>query len=173
MHESFFSYGLSRPYPFKWFTPAAIILILVFTALFSFLNVAATGYELKTIETPDPNTTVAARTFFSNWPSFMTGNSRPSCESKILGVSNVYYTSNSALSYKLESISQAAPDGTPRYFGDLPYHNNTLRDCYVSNMEIFFQGLDRSALQISRQQWYVTSMYELHVIHTLTSYIYL
>lgn len=104
------------------------------------------------VETSDPNKTVAAKTFFSNWPSFMTGNSRPSCESKTLSVSNAYYTSNAAFSYKLDSI-QATVDGKQQYYGDIPYYNNALRDCFVPNNEISFQGLDRSALQIARQQW--------------------
>lgn len=152
MHESIFSYGVSRPYPFRWFTPAVFVGGIIATAVFSFLNVAATGYEMVTVETADPNATVAEKNFFSNWPSFMAANTQPSCESKILGVSNAYYTSNTAFSYKLESIWQNA-DEVPQYFGDIPYYNNALRDCKLTTVEIFFQGLDRSALQIARQQW--------------------
>jgi hypothetical protein len=153
MHESVFSYSLSRPYPFKWFTPTVIIGAILTTALFSFLNVAATGYEMKTVESSNPNATVEAKTFFSKWPAFMTGNSEPTCDTKILGVSNQYYTTNTALSYKLEQIIQNGSDGVFQYFGDIPYYNNFLRDCTVPKVEISFQGLDRSALQIARQQW--------------------
>ncbi|KAH7084708.1 hypothetical protein BKA63DRAFT_548030 [Paraphoma chrysanthemicola] len=152
MHESIFSYGLSRPYPYKWFTPAVLVGGIIATAVFSFLNVAATGYEMITIETPNPNATVAEKNFFSNWPSFMAANTQPSCESKILGVSNAYYTSNTAFSYRLESIWQNMQE-VPQYFGDIPYYNNALRNCKLPSVEIFFQGLDRSALQIARQQW--------------------
>lgn len=153
MYESIFSYGLSRPYPFRWFTPSVFIGGIIATAVLSFLNVAATGYEMNTVESSNPNATVASKTFFANWPSFMTGNTRPSCDAKILSVSNAYYTSNTAFSYKLESIWQNSSDGVLQYFGDVPYYNNPLRDCTIPKMEIFFQGLDRSALQISRQQW--------------------
>ncbi|KAF2027288.1 hypothetical protein EK21DRAFT_50362, partial [Setomelanomma holmii] len=152
MYESIFSYGLSRPYPFQWFTPAVFVGGIIATALFSFLNIAATGYEMVTVETPNPNVTVAEKNFFTNWPSFMAANTKPSCESKILGVSNGYYTNNTAFSYRLESIWQNAED-VPRYFGDIPYYNNALHDCKLPTIEIFFQGLDRSALQIARQQW--------------------
>jgi hypothetical protein len=153
MHESIFSYGLSRPYPFRWFTPTVIIGAILATALFSFLNVAATGYELKTVESSNPNATVEAKTFFSKWPAFMTGNNEPTCDTKIMGVGNQYYTTNTAFSYKLEEIYQNASDGVFQYFGDVPYYNNALRDCTIPEVEISFQGLDRSALQIARQQW--------------------
>jgi hypothetical protein len=153
MHQSIFSYNLARPYPFRWFTPATLIGAVVATAVFSFLNVAATGYEMITVESSNPNKTTAATNLFSKWPSFMTGNTQPSCESKILGVSNAYYTNNTAFSYKLESIRQNASDNGLQFFGDLPYYNNALKDCTIPTIEIFFQGLDRTALQIARQMW--------------------
>jgi hypothetical protein len=74
------------------------------------------------------------------------------CDAKILGVSNAYYTSNTAFSYKLDSIWQNSSN-VMQYFGDLPYYNNALQECTVPTIEIFFQGIDRSALQIARQQW--------------------
>jgi hypothetical protein len=152
MYESFFSYNLSKPYPFKWFTPVVIIGTILATVLFSFLNVAATGYEMITVESSDPNATVATTTYFSKWPSFMTANTRPACDAKILGVSNLYYTSNTAFSYKLESITQNSSN-VLQFFGDLPYYNNALRDCTVPVIEIFFEGIERTTLQIARQQW--------------------
>jgi hypothetical protein len=97
-YASTFSYGLSRPYPFKWFTLTVIVGAVITTALFSFLNVAATCYEMVAIESSDPNATKAEGTFFSNWPGFMTANTQPSCDAKVLGVSNAYYTNNTAFS---------------------------------------------------------------------------
>jgi hypothetical protein len=153
LHESIFSYGLSRPYPFKWFTPTVLIGTVVATVLFSFLNVAATGYERITVESSNPNATVANSTFFSNWPAYLTANTRPSCDAKILAVSNAYYTNNTAFSYKLESISKKASDGSVQYFGDLSYYNNALQNCTVPQIEIRFEAPDRSAHQIAVQQW--------------------
>lgn len=37
-HTSIFSYSLSRPFPFRWFTPGGTVGAIVFTALFSFLK---------------------------------------------------------------------------------------------------------------------------------------
>lgn len=153
MYESIFSYSLSRPYPFRWFTPTIIVGGIVATAVLSFLNIAATGYEMNAVESSNPNATTASKTFFHNWPSFMTGNNRPSCDAKILGVSDEYYSSNTAFSYKVQSVWQNSSNGIMQYFGDVPYYNNPLRNCSVPIIEIFFQGMDRTALQISRQQW--------------------
>lgn len=153
MHESIFSYGLVRPYPFKWLTPIVIVGGILATVLFSFINVAATGYDMVAVETSDPNSTIAEKTFFSNWPSLFVGNTRSSCESKILGVNNIYYTTNAALSYKVDSISQGGDEGDPKNFGDVPYHNNALRNCTLPKVEIFFRGIERTASQIAQQQW--------------------
>jgi hypothetical protein len=46
MHKSIFSYGLSRPYPYRWFTWVVVVGGILAAALFSVLNVAADGYEL-------------------------------------------------------------------------------------------------------------------------------
>jgi hypothetical protein len=152
-HASIFSYSLSRPYPFKWFTPTVLVGAVVATVLFSFLNVAATGYEMNTVESSNPNVTTADRTFFSNWPAFMAANTRPSCDAKVLGVSNTYYTNNTAFSYKLESISKQVKGGSPLYFGDISYYNNALRNCTIPNIEVHFEGIQRNAHQIAVQQW--------------------
>lgn len=47
MVSSFFSYNLSRPYPFRWFTPVTLIGGAVALALFSLLNFVSTGYTQR------------------------------------------------------------------------------------------------------------------------------
>jgi hypothetical protein len=46
MHESFFSYNLARPYPYRWFTWVVVTGGLAATTLFSAINLAADGYDL-------------------------------------------------------------------------------------------------------------------------------
>ena len=60
MYQSLFSYNITRSYPFRWLTPVVIIGGIVATILVSFLNVAATGYELYSLSSADPNATLAA-----------------------------------------------------------------------------------------------------------------
>lgn len=58
MHDSLFSCDLTRPYPFKWFTPVVFIGGIVIAALISFVNFASTGYELVPAPSNDPNRTI-------------------------------------------------------------------------------------------------------------------
>jgi hypothetical protein len=47
MSPSLFSYKISRPYPYAWFTPVALIGGTIALALFSVLNVVSSGYNMK------------------------------------------------------------------------------------------------------------------------------
>jgi hypothetical protein len=47
MHQSIFSYGLSRPIPYEWFTPLVVIGGICALALTSVLNFISTGYYLR------------------------------------------------------------------------------------------------------------------------------
>jgi len=58
MHASRFSYNITRPYPFRWFTPLVICGGIILAVLFSLVNFAANGYYMKTVYTNDPNTTL-------------------------------------------------------------------------------------------------------------------
>lgn len=58
MYSSAFSYNLTRPYPFRWFTPVVIVGFVVFTVVFSFLNFVSTGYTLVVEQSSNPNATV-------------------------------------------------------------------------------------------------------------------
>lgn len=58
-HKSFLEYNITRPYPLKWFTPAAIIGGLIATVLFTLLNFASNGYLLVVESSLNPNVTEA------------------------------------------------------------------------------------------------------------------
>ncbi|KAH6972962.1 hypothetical protein BKA56DRAFT_492836 [Ilyonectria sp. MPI-CAGE-AT-0026] len=154
MHASTFSYNISRPYPFVWFTPVVVVGGLVAGALTAFLSVATQGYEMSTVYSPNPNSTNPDGNVFAHWPSFLTANTKTLCSSTTIPVGTDFYTNNTALQYKLSSIWQGDNGMNPQsLFGSLPYHNNQLENCSVGAMTITFEGLDRSALQIAEQQW--------------------
>ncbi len=44
MDSSMFSYNISRPYPFRWFTPVVFVGGAIALVLFSLLNLVSTGY---------------------------------------------------------------------------------------------------------------------------------
>jgi len=160
-YESIFSYNLTRPYPFRWFTPVVFVGTLAATALFSFVNIATTGYEMVTVETADPNTTIAHGTYFSEWPSYLTAKTRPSCESKTLAINNAYYTNNTAFAYRLESIGQS--QGRTQ-LGDMLYMNNRLQNCTIPSIKTIYEATQRSALQIARQQWGASLMADVNCV---------
>lgn len=60
MHYSYFEYPISRPYPFKWFTPVAITGCVILTVVFSLVNLTSNGFDLKPLYTTDVNGTEAA-----------------------------------------------------------------------------------------------------------------
>ncbi|PNP61678.1 hypothetical protein FNYG_13595 [Fusarium nygamai] len=58
-HKSYFSYPITQHFPFRWFTPVAVIGGIVFIALFTLMNFASSSYELIVQNSLDPNTTVS------------------------------------------------------------------------------------------------------------------
>ena len=47
MASSWFSYDVSRPYPYYWFTPVSILGGAFLLAFFYWLNFATNGFEQK------------------------------------------------------------------------------------------------------------------------------
>ncbi|TGJ78385.1 hypothetical protein E0Z10_g10382 [Xylaria hypoxylon] len=147
IYRSFFSYNITRPYPFKWFTPVVIVGGIIAIVLVSFLNVATTGYELVQASSLNPNATEAARdTWFSNWPRYLIG-ARASCDASSMQVQSTLYTTKQIFPWRLESIGRVG-DSNP-LFGSLVYKNNLLQKCNVSIIRIEFETLDRNAGQIA------------------------
>lgn len=153
MHSSVFSYGLTRPYPFKWFTPAVIAGGIISLVLVSLINVATSGYQLVSTTSTNPNRTQSTHSWIKGWPSFMVGQMLVTCESSTIPVGTQLYTNNSALPYTLRGVWQESENGAPRsVLGSLVYHNNQLGDCSIGSVQIQMRSLDRSATQIAQQQ---------------------
>lgn len=72
-HESFFTYNISRPYPFRWFTPVTVVGGILLTVLISFANFVASGYDLRTVYASDPGT-IGQDLWFRKWPSWLRNN---------------------------------------------------------------------------------------------------
>ncbi|MCJ1228342.1 hypothetical protein MMC12_005003 [Toensbergia leucococca] len=153
MPSSIFSYNLSRPYPFKWFTPAVFVGGIVALVLVSLINLATSGYHLVMTSSINPNVTQSTQSWYQSWPSFMIGRMRASCESSTIPVGTQLYTNNSALSYTLRGVYQEHGEGPQQsVLGSLVYHNNQLQNCSVGSIQIQIRSLGRSATQIAEQQ---------------------
>ncbi|KAF3765733.1 hypothetical protein M406DRAFT_68152 [Cryphonectria parasitica EP155] len=142
MSESFFSYTVSRKYPYRWFTPVAIALLVIVTAVISFVNVITTGYELVAISSNTPNDTVRNPHLYGDrkWPSWMTSKAQATCADATIPLNSDAFTNNSAFPYTLQKVSRANRAGTTVTLGSLVYHEQPLMDCDVNSINIQVLG---------------------------------
>lgn len=144
--QSFFSYSITRRYPFPWFTPVVIIGGIVATALVSFLNVASTGYDLVPSSSDDPNGTESNSAWFSKWPPYLVG-ARASCEASNIPIQSVVYTKTGAFRHTLSKIWYFS-DGEKLYKGSLIYKDYPLESCNITHIDIQYETADRTAGQM-------------------------
>ncbi|KAI0889342.1 uncharacterized protein GGS22DRAFT_177860 [Annulohypoxylon maeteangense] len=153
-YESFFTYGVSRPFPFRWFTPGAIIGGIVSLALFTFLNFASSGYNLVVQISSDPNATVSEGNWLQHWPSFLTAKVQPTCQPANLPVDSQLFTNQTALTYTLTNVWKYHEDtGDHIAYPSLNYYNNVLENCSVTSIEINLEAMDRTANQFAYSEW--------------------
>lgn len=152
-HESFFSYNVTRPYPYRWFTPVALLGAVIFAALFSLLNSAANGYDLVVQTSTDPNSTISSTGWLGRWPSFFTDKVRPTCEPATVSVGSQVFTNQTALTYTLTAIWQPSEGTNNIVFSSMSYFNNILENCTVTAIEINLEALDRTASQFGFSEW--------------------
>ncbi|KAF4342062.1 hypothetical protein FBEOM_3993 [Fusarium beomiforme] len=152
-HESFFSYPITRPFPFRWFTPVAVVGGVVFIALFTLMNFASSSYELIVQNSLDPNATVSRRGWLQRYPSFLTAKVQPKCQPATLPVNSEFFTNNTALTYTLTSVWEQGKGGQRVISPALTYHRNVLQNCTVYSVEIDFASIDRAGKQIAFCEW--------------------
>ncbi|CAJ0547374.1 Ff.00g041280.m01.CDS01 [Fusarium sp. VM40] len=152
-HKSYFIYAVTRPFPFQWFTPVAIIGGIVFLALFTFMNFASSSYELIVQDSLDPNATVSGRGWLHAYPSFLTTKVRPKCQPASLPVNTPFFTNNTALTYTLTSVWRNGHNGEQIISPTLTYSNNVLQNCSINSVEINFESIDRFGNQIAFREW--------------------
>ncbi|KUI71973.1 hypothetical protein VM1G_07755 [Cytospora mali] len=146
--ESWFSYNLTRPYPFRWFTPVFFVGGIIATVLVSFLNFAASGYELVAASTTNPNATLSHGTWYAHWPSWL-ASTRASCEATTMPLQTGLYTNKTALIYTLVSAWRYDESGSQTNLGSLVYDNNPLQNCNVSTITVDIESDDRTAGQVA------------------------
>lgn len=151
-HESFFSYNITRPYPFRWFTPLVIGGGIVITVLVSFLNVAASGYELATISTTNPDKVRSGAEWFDSWPKWL-ASTRASCDPTTIPLQTGLYTNNTAtlLQYRVASVwtYDASGSGKKTILGSLVYDNDPLLRCNVIAVQISIDANKRPATRVA------------------------
>lgn len=131
-----FDYAVTRPYPYGWFPWVVLIGGIFSLVLFSTINLAANGYELKVQYTTDPNSTVSQAQWAQQWPFSWFSKVETTCQSQTLQITSQFFTDKLSLPYTLTGVWQnqtAVPS--------LRYTNNVLENCTVTRI---FISLDPS-----------------------------
>ncbi|KAK0266384.1 hypothetical protein LTS09_000336 [Friedmanniomyces endolithicus] len=152
MHASTFSYSITRPYPFRWFTPVVFLGCVVFLALFSIINYISTGYQMVVVQSSNPNATIQENPWTRHWPSFFTSKVQPTCETVNLALGSEWFTNQTALTYTLTDVWQPDDGGAGAGYGVAPsltYSSNVIEDCRVNSVEIDYAAMDRTAIQMA------------------------
>ncbi|KAK2601450.1 hypothetical protein N8I77_010899 [Diaporthe amygdali] len=155
-HESFFEYGLTRPYPFRWFTWAAVIGCICASVLFTVLNLGTSGYSLEAVYTTNPNGTTGTaehELWFQKPPFSWIGNLQASCQSQALMLGSNYMTTHLGFSYNLVSLSQQDSNNKTIQSPGAPYLNSTLRECEVGSIQVYPTRKDTSLTSANSWTW--------------------
>ncbi len=148
-----FSYSVSRPYPYKWFTWFVVVGGICATVFFSVLSLAANGYVPDVQYCPDYNKTMAQKRWTQQFPFSIADKVPPVCQSQDITVNTQFLTNNSALPYTLTSVSQRKGNATVT-LPSLRYTNNILESCTVAFIEIELESTQqRSAAQMGWVVW--------------------
>lgn len=152
-HESIFGYNITRPYPFRWFTPVALVCGLVLAVLFTAINYASAGFLLAVEASADPNATMSNNPL-PRLPSFLTSKIQPTCQPVTLPVGSRFFTNQTALVYTLTSVWKAGDKGSGSVVSpSLTYFHNALDDCSVNSIQIDVESQDRAANQLALTEW--------------------
>ncbi|KAI5208002.1 hypothetical protein AUEXF2481DRAFT_7867 [Aureobasidium subglaciale EXF-2481] len=143
------SYGVTREYPYKWFTPLALVGGALSTILFSSFNYFGNAYAMIATTTMDPSLVEADR-----WPAlipgFLTSRIQPACEDTTIPVGASIITNQTAFSYQLNDVK----GNDSRTLPALLYRNEPLGSCHTSSVLVEFQTWqDRSAPAIDTSAW--------------------
>ena len=142
MNSSLFTYNITRPYPFAWFTPVAFIGGAIAIVIFSLLNLASTGYYLSAEYSTNPNVTDSGRVWFYHWPSFLTSKVQPTCQPLNIQVNSNFFTNQTGLTYTLTAAWQPSNGTIQDVSLSLTYHNNPIQSCVINSIEVDLEAED-------------------------------
>lgn len=158
MPDSWFTYSVKRPYPYRWFTPAVIIAGIILTVIFSLINFALNGFDLVSYSVSQPPDT--HENWYQQLTSLQSNALQANCSPVQFPVNSQFFTNQSGLMYTLDAVWPDIEDGhEPKLEGDqspvLSYFNEPFRDCNIFLINMDIQELDRDSEQINQAPWYV------------------
>lgn len=147
---SIFSYPVTRPYPWFWFTWSVVTGFSVLGVLFSFVAVAGNAYQFQSVYTTDPNGTESHREWFQRAPFSWLAAMESKCQAAQLTVGGQYFTTNRGFVYTLDSIRRESLVANEALSSE-PYRNATLVDCDVAEIRINMLRVDDT--RMSQRFW--------------------
>ncbi|KAK8096081.1 hypothetical protein PG999_014103 [Apiospora kogelbergensis] len=171
MHLYRFSYGVTRPYPFQWFTPLAIVGGIVLAVLFSFMTFPANAYDMKLEPSFDPNKTIREEAPYSPFGWWDGDNLKSKCEPFDLSVGSRFFTNNKGFLYTVDKVYQHDPktNKDDDVVQSVPYLNNPLEDCRPTDIIISLTKADMAEPPTWWFSWAENSYFEAKatcVFHT-------
>ena len=135
---SYFQYPITKPWPFKWFTPVAVVGGIVATVLLSLINYVSTGFELQTIYTDSPRDAIPqygwAQQQLLSWKS----NVRGTCEPQNIAVGSQIFTNHSGLTHTLSAVRNSSQAS----LSALRYIDEPLSDCQTTEIVVDLRRAD-------------------------------
>ncbi|KAG2167876.1 hypothetical protein JADG_007615 [Aureobasidium aubasidani] len=150
-----FSYSVTREYPYKWFTPVAVVGGILLTVLFSAINYYSTAYTMVSKTTTDRESFLSRR-----WPRYIpeifTSKIQPLCEPSVIPVHSYFHTNQSGFTYELYKVDRADVS-TTAFTAALSYTGGPIEECAVEELSIRFETSNsRSPVLMSISDWEVT-----------------
>ncbi|KAJ7613310.1 hypothetical protein DFH06DRAFT_1344777 [Mycena polygramma] len=125
-------YSPQRPYPWRWTTPLALLILLTITVFLTCLNIPLSAYETVQESTYFPNATIPAVPMSNMIPPFLQGPDL-TFTPQTLNVGDTYRLNNSDWSYTIVSAFDGTDNQIP--IASFPYFNNPFSDsCDVTNI---------------------------------------
>ena len=152
MKLSSFSYSISRPYPYKWFTWVVIVGGICATVFFSILSLAANGYVLEVQYNTNYQETMAQKRWTQRLPFSLFDKTVVDCQPQDLPVKSQFFTENLALLYTLTSVWRQQGN-VNLTLPSLKYTRNNLENCSVAYLQVDLDSAGRTAAQYGWKIW--------------------
>lgn len=154
-HRSLFSYNITRPYPYKWFTPVTIVAFCLLTILISYLNYATIAFDPEVVNSADYNGTTGDRSYLHGLPKLLASKNEPTCQPATLPLNGLVFTNHSFFKYEIIGIKreQSSDNDDMALMPALTYSNNVLEDCQIASIQLEASSQDRTTLQMVTQLW--------------------
>ena len=135
--------------------------------LFSFVNLAADGYQLTVEYTTNPNATIASHLWIQHWPFSFFVKTPSTCQSQNFQVNSQIFTDKLSLPYTITGVFQNETTGNVTVLPSLQYTSNVLKNCTINEMVFDLESSSRTANQQTTFAWGVEASVSVIRRHTV------